>query len=64
MSPKTMPGQELQRLTVRDANEADVPALTRIKGVGSAAVHRDRLLEARETQGMGFRYLMLIADQE
>src|SRR5262249_3111289 len=59
-----MPAQGLQRLTIRDADEADLPALTRIKGEGTAAIHRDRLLEARETMGTGLRYLVLIADQE
>jgi GNAT superfamily N-acetyltransferase len=59
-----MPAQELQRLTVRDADEADLPALTRIKGEGSAAIHRDRLLEARASKEMGLRYLVLVADHE
>jgi len=46
---------------VRDAEEADVPALTAIKGDAGAALHRDRL---RESQGSGFRYLVLQVDQE
>src|SRR5438874_1192246 len=47
--------------TIRDAEEADVPALTAIKGAGSETVHRDRLRDAR---GSGFRYLALTADRE
>jgi GNAT superfamily N-acetyltransferase len=47
------------RLTVRDAEDADVPALTAIKGAGSAVLHGDRLHEAR---GAGFRYLVLVVD--
>jgi len=46
---------------VRDAVEADVPALTTIKGEGSEAIHRDRV---RDAQGEGFRYLVLLAEQE
>lgn len=49
------------RLTVRDAEEADVPALTAIKGDGSEALHRDRL---RDAQGRGLRYLVLTVDHE
>jgi ribosomal protein S18 acetylase RimI-like enzyme len=49
------------RMTVRAAEEADVPALTALKGDGSQALHRDRL---RDAQGSGFRYLVLVADQE
>jgi GNAT superfamily N-acetyltransferase len=56
MPPKTALGIE-----VRDAGETDLPALTAIKGSGSEAVHRDRLGDAR---GGGFRYLVLLADQE
>ena len=41
--------------------EADIPALTSIKGVGSEAIHRDRLRDAQEA---GFQYLVLLADQE
>ena len=46
---------------MRDAEEADVPALTAIKGDGSEVLHRDRL---RDAQGTGFRYLILLVDQE
>jgi GNAT superfamily N-acetyltransferase len=46
---------------VRDAEEADVSALTAIKGAGTEALHRDRL---RDAQGPSFRYLVLLADQE
>jgi GNAT superfamily N-acetyltransferase len=52
--------ENVARITVRDAVEADVPALTAIKGHGSQALHRDRL---RDAQGSGFRYLVLLADQ-
>ena len=48
-------------ITVRDAEEADLPALIAIKGDGSEALHRDRL---REAQGGGFRYLVLVRGQE
>ncbi len=56
-----MASTELSQTTVRDAAEADVPALTAIKGKGSAAVHRDRL---REAAGGALRYLVLVADRE
>jgi GNAT superfamily N-acetyltransferase len=49
------------RITVRDADAADVPVLNAIRGDGSEALHCDRL---RDAQGMGFRYLMLLAEQE
>ena len=49
------------RIKVRDAEEADVPALTAIKGAGSEAMHQDRL---RDAQDSGLRYLVLLADQE
>ena len=49
------------RVSVRDAEEADVPTLAAIKGDGSEALHRDRL---REAQGPGFRYLVLTVEQE
>ena len=49
------------QITVRDAEEADVTALTTIKGEGSEAVHRDRLRDAREAS---LRYLVLLADEE
>lgn len=48
-------------ITVRDAKEADLPALIAIKGPGSEALHRDRLRDARDS---GFRYLVLATDQE
>lgn len=51
----------VSRLTVRDAEEADVPALTAIKGDGTEVLHRDRLHDA---QGTGFRYFVLLVDQE
>ena len=51
-------------MTVRDAGEADVPALTAIKGAGSEALHRDRLREAQGARAAGFRYLVLLADRE
>ena len=49
------------RASVRPAMEADIPALTDIKGIGSEAIHRDRL---RDAQDAGFQYLVLLADQE
>src|SRR5262245_61885052 len=49
------------QITVRDAEEADVTALTAIKGEGSEAVHGDRLRDARAPS---LRYLVLRADQE
>jgi ribosomal protein S18 acetylase RimI-like enzyme len=51
-----MASDNVPRMTVRDAEEADVPALVAIKGAGSEALHRDRLRDAR---GPGFRYLVL-----
>ena len=48
------------KVLVRDAEEGDVPALLAIKG-GGEAVHFDRLRDAR---GPGFRYLVLVLDQE
>jgi len=48
-------------ISLRDAQAADLPALTAIKGEGSEAVHRDRL---RDAQYPGFQYLVLLADQE
>jgi hypothetical protein len=48
-------------LQVRDAGEADVPALTLIKGTGTESVHRDRL---RTAQAPGFRYLVLLAGKD
>jgi GNAT superfamily N-acetyltransferase len=55
-----MVSENVSRITVRDATDADVPALTAIKGEGTEALHRDRL---RDAQGTGFRYLVLLADQ-
>lgn len=49
------------RISVRDAEEADVLALTAIKGEGSASLHRDRLRDAHDSD---IRYLVLLADQE
>ena len=49
------------RITVRDAEAADVPALTVIKENGTESLHRDRLRDAR---GTGFRYLVLLAQEE
>ncbi len=51
----------LNNILVRDAEEADVPALTAIKGEGSEAVNRDRL---RDAKGPGLRFLVLTVDQE
>jgi len=48
-------------ITVRDAEEADLPALIAIRGDESEAPHRDCL---REAQGGGFRYLVLLRGQE
>ena len=48
-------------IMVRDAEEADVSALTAIKGAGTESLHRDRL---RDAQLPSFRYLVLVADQE
>jgi ribosomal protein S18 acetylase RimI-like enzyme len=56
-----MASENAAGITVRDAEEADVPALTAIKGAGTEALHRDRL---RDAQGSGFRYLVLVADQD
>jgi GNAT superfamily N-acetyltransferase len=56
-----MVSENVSRITVRDAEQADVPALTAIKGAGSEALHRDRLCDA---QGSGFRYVVLVVDQE
>ena len=46
-------------MTLRDAAESDVPALTAIKP--GEALHRDRLHDA---QGHHFRYLVLLRDTE
>lgn len=45
-----------QPTLVRDAMAADLPALVAIKGLGTDAVHRDRLKLAESD---GFRYLVL-----
>ena len=47
-------------ITVREAEEGDVGALTTIKGIGSEAVHRDRL---RDAERGGFRSLVLVAEE-
>ena len=51
----------VSQVSVRDAGEADVPALTAIKGEWSEAIHRDRLRDVREG---GFRYFVLTAGEE
>jgi GNAT superfamily N-acetyltransferase len=56
-----MVSEDVSRIMVRDAEEADVPALTAMKGNGTEALHRDRLSDA---QGSGFRYFVLLAEQE
>ncbi len=56
-----MAAENVSRIMVRDAAEADVPALTAIKGAGTEALHHDRL---RDAQGAGFRYLVLVVDHE
>lgn len=53
--------ENASRIAVRNAEAADVPALTAIKGDGTEVLHRDRL---RDAQGIGFRYLVLLVDQE
>ncbi len=55
-----MVAESFPHITVRDAEEADVPALAAIKGGGTEVLHRDRL---RDAQGAGFRYLVLVVDQ-
>src|SRR3954452_4511808 len=49
------------QILVRDAVEADLSALTAIKGEGSEAIHRDRLRDALEG---GFRYFVLTAGED
>lgn len=49
------------RVTIRDAVEADLPALVAIKGAGSEALHHDRLSDALSS---GFRYLVILAGEE
>lgn len=46
---------------MRPACEADIPALTAIKGKGSEALHRDRL---RFVQEGGFHYQVLLVEEE
>lgn len=65
MSPKGLNNLYL----VRDAVEADIPALAAIKGEGSEAAHRDRLRDAREgclrylvISTAGYRQLYLNVD--
>lgn len=53
-----MAGHEVW-INVRDAEEADLPALIAIKGEGSDVLHRDRLYEA---QRRSLRYLVLEVD--
>jgi GNAT superfamily N-acetyltransferase len=48
-------------MTVRDAEEADVAALSAIKGNASEALHRDRLRDARDSH---LRYLVLTDNRE
>jgi GNAT superfamily N-acetyltransferase len=47
------------QIQVRDAVEADLPALMVIKEDSTEALHRDRL---RDAQGTGLRYLVLVVD--
>lgn len=49
------------QMIVRDAMEADIPALTAVKGEGTETLHRDRL---RDGQDAGFRYLVLMVEHE
>jgi GNAT superfamily N-acetyltransferase len=56
-----MVSENVSRITVRDAAEADVPALTAIKGDQTEALHRDRL---RDAHASGFRYVVLLAEQD
>ena len=41
-----MVSENASRIAVRDTQEADVPALTAIKGDGTEVLHRDRLRDA------------------
>ncbi len=50
-----------KRLTVRDAAEADIAALTEIKGAGSETVHSMRLRDARAGD---IRYLVVRLGEE
>lgn len=56
-----MTSETFSHSMVRDAEEADVPALAAIKGTGTEALHRDRL---RDAQGTGFRYVVLVVDHD
>lgn len=49
-----------KQIIVRNAEEADIPALMQVKGVGEEALHRDRLRDAREGC---LRYLVLLDGQ-
>jgi ribosomal protein S18 acetylase RimI-like enzyme len=49
------------QITVRDAVEDDVSALTAIKGEGTETLHRDRM---RYAQNPSFRYLVLVVQHE
>ena len=49
------------RITIRDAQAADISALMAIRGDVSEALHQDRL---RDSQNPGFRYMVLLKDQE
>jgi ribosomal protein S18 acetylase RimI-like enzyme len=51
----------ISRITIRDAESADVPTLTALKGEGSEAVHQDRL---RDAASPSFRYLVVLVDGE
>jgi GNAT superfamily N-acetyltransferase len=46
-------------LTVRDAETADIPVLTAIKGASTEALHRDRLEDAQRSD---IRYLILVVN--
>lgn len=56
-----MSSEAVSGTSVREAQAADVPELTAIKGKGTEALHRDRL---RDAQGTGFRYLVFLTDRE
>jgi GNAT superfamily N-acetyltransferase len=56
-----MDAEDISQITVRDASEVDVPALTVIKGEGTEALHCDRL---RAAQDADFRYLVLEVQDE
>src|SRR6476619_6063095 len=47
----------ISRITVRDAEPADVPTLTALKGEGSEGIHQDRL---RDAASPTFRYLVVL----